>query len=147
MNETKYLLAYSIPLSAIIGMKIGGIWSYTTVFYAFGFIPIWESILKPKSEPLNEEKIQNRLANRFFDLMLYFNIIIVFSMLFLGIDHLTSQSLPMYERIGLVLTLGIVLGTNGLNVAHELGHRTAQWEHAFQTSSYACYVYAFLYRT
>jgi len=128
MNETKYLLAYSIPLSAIIGMKIGGIWSYTTVFYAFGFIPIWESILKPKSEPLNEEKIQNRLANRFFDLMLYFNIIIVFSMLFLGIDHLTSQSLPMYERIGLVLTLGIVLGTNGLNVAHELGHRTAQWE-------------------
>ena len=128
MSDVKYFLAYSIPLSAIVGMEIGGVWSFTTVLYAFGFIPICEAFLKPNPEKLNEEKIQNRLANRFFDLMLYFNIIIVFSMLFLGIDHLTSQSLPMYERIGLVLTLGIVLGTNGLNVAHELGHRTAQWE-------------------
>ena len=128
MNDVKYLLAYTIPISAIVGMEIGGIWSYTTVLYAFGLIPLWEALLKPNPEKLNEEKIQNRLANRFFDLMLYFNIVIVFSILLLGIEHLTSESLPLYERIGLVFSFGIVLGTNGINVAHELGHRTTLWE-------------------
>ena len=128
MSDVKYFLAYSIPLSAIVGMEIGGVWSFTTVLYAFGFIPICEAFLKPNPEKLNEEKIQNRLTNRFFDLMLYFNIFIVFSILIMGIGQLTSQSLLVHERIGLVLSVGIVLGTNGLNVAHELGHRTTFWE-------------------
>ena len=61
MSDVKYFLAYSIPLSAIVGMEIGGVWSFTTVLYAFGFIPICEAFLKPDPEKLNEEKIQNRV--------------------------------------------------------------------------------------
>ena len=60
--------------------------------------------------------------------MLYFNLIIVFAVLFFGINHLTSKPLALYEKIGLVLSFGIVLGTNGINVAHELGHRKTKWE-------------------
>ncbi len=128
MNDTKYLLAYTIPLSAIIGLQVGGVWSFATVLYAFGLIPLWEAFLEPDQNKLNEEKIKNRLANRFFDLMLYFNLIIVFAVLFFGINHLTSKPLALYEKIGLVLSFGIVLGTNGINVAHELGHRKTKWE-------------------
>jgi alkane 1-monooxygenase len=36
---------------------------------------------------------------------------------------ITSNNYQLYELVGLVLSLGIVLGTNGINVAHELGHR------------------------
>ena len=128
MNDTKYLLAYTIPLSAIIGLQVGGVWSFATVLYAFGLIPLWEAFLEPDQNKLNEEKIKNRLANRFFDLMLYFNLVIVFAVLFFGINHLTSKPLALYEKIGLVLSIGIVLGTNGINVAHELGHRKTKWE-------------------
>jgi alkane 1-monooxygenase len=128
MNELKYMLSYTIPLSAIFGLYLGGIWSYTTFFYAFGLIPIWEALISPKSEELSQENIQNRLANRLFDGMLYFNIVLVFSILFYGIWYLTSTKLSPYEVIGFVLSLGIVLGTNGINVAHELGHRKTKWE-------------------
>ena len=128
MNDTKYLLAYTIPLSAIIGLQVGGVWSFTTVLYAFGLIPLWEAFLEPDQTKLSEEKIKNRLSNRFFDLMLYFNLIIVFAILIFGIKHLTSETLAVYERVGLVLSFGIVLGTNGINVAHELGHRKTKWE-------------------
>ena len=31
-----------------------------------------------------------------------------------------------YEFIGLIISVGIVLGVNGINVAHELGHRQIQ---------------------
>ena len=128
MNQTKYLLAYTIPLSAILGIQLGGLWSFTTVIYAFGFIPIWEAFLSPNTDKLSEEMKESRLANWFFDGMLYFNVIIVFSIVLYGIWYLTSFSLPSYELVGLILSFGIVLGTNGINVAHELGHRTTKWE-------------------
>ena len=41
MRDIKYLLAYTIPASAIVGINLGGIGSYTTVLYAFGLIPLW----------------------------------------------------------------------------------------------------------
>ena len=34
----------------------------------------------------------------------------------------------MYEIIGLTVSLGIVLSSNGINVAHELGHRKTTFE-------------------
>ena len=128
VSDIKYLLAYTIPISAIIGIKFGGIWSFTTVIYAFGLIPIWEALIKPNNNKLDENQIENRLANGLFDFMLYFNVIIVFSILFYGIYHLVSKELLLFEKIGLILSVGIVLGTNGINVAHELGHRQKLWE-------------------
>lgn len=128
LNDIKYLLAYTIPVSAIVGIIFGGVWSFTTVIYAFGLIPIWEALLKPNNIKLNEKQIEDRLLNRFFDFMLYFNIIIVFSILFYGINYLVYNDLFLFEKIGLILSIGIVLGTNGINVAHELGHRKKFWE-------------------
>jgi len=128
MKDLKYFLSYTIPLSALIGIQVGGIWTFTTVFYAFGFIPIWEALIKPSSEKLSEEQIEHRLANRFFDGMLYFNILIVYGMFFYGLYYLSSYEAGLLERLGLVLSIGIVLGTNGINVAHELGHRKTVWE-------------------
>jgi len=128
MKDLKYFLSYTIPLSALIGIQVGGIWTFTTVFYAFGFIPIWEALITPSSEKLSEEQIEHRLANRFFDGMLYFNILIVYGMLFYGLYYLSSYEAGLLERLGLVLSIGIVLGTNGINVAHELGHRKTVWE-------------------
>ncbi|MEN8885551.1 MAG: alkane 1-monooxygenase, partial [Winogradskyella sp.] len=36
---------------------------------------------------------------------------------------ITSTPLDTYEFIGLIVSIGIVLAVNGINVAHELGHR------------------------
>ena len=35
----------------------------------------------------------------------------------------SNYNYQSYELLGMVLSMGIVLGTNGINVAHELGHR------------------------
>ena len=128
MQDFKYLLAYTIPLSALIGIQWGGFWSYTTVLYAFGLIPLWEALVAPNSSKLSDTAVQNRLANRFFDGMLYFNLILVYSILIYGLWFLTQTTLKTYETIGYVLSFGIVLGTNGINVAHELGHRDTKIE-------------------
>ena len=60
--------------------------------------------------------------------MLYLNLPILFGILVYGLIVLTTQDLARYERVGLVFSIGIVAGTNGINVAHELGHRQTKTE-------------------
>ena len=119
----KYLLAYCIPLFSFLGIYFGGFWSYVGVVIAFGIIPFLELIL-PKDERIySETEVESRLKNKFFDVLLYFNVFIVYGILFYVLNKVSKNNLTSIEMVGIVLSLGVVLGSNGINVAHELGHR------------------------
>jgi alkane 1-monooxygenase len=123
IKDLKYLAALTIPISAIIALYFQGVWSYLTPIYAFGVIPILELLL-PKSNTNYSEKVQvKRRVNMLFDWLLYLNIPIVFGLLFIALFIITNGNLESYEFLGLALSVGMVLGTNGINVGHELGHR------------------------
>lgn len=128
MRDLKYLLAYTIPVSAMVSMYLKGGFSYTTVFYAFGLIPFIEFFTNPDNSTYSEAEKTNRAMAHFFDWLLYLNIPIVFFMTIYGLWFLTTEPLSVFEQIGVLLSLGIVLGTNGINVAHELGHRQSKLE-------------------
>ena len=128
MKDLKYLFAYSIPLVTLISVHFKGIFSYTAPIYAFIFIPILEIILKDSDKKYTEEEKTNRLANFLFDVLLYLNLPFVFSILFYGFFVITNSTYFLYEYIGMILSLGILLATNAINVAHELGHRKSQFE-------------------
>ena len=123
MKDLKYLLAYSIPLTAFIAIYLKGYFVFLTPFYAFGIIPLLELLLPQDPTNLSEEERDNKSKRPFFDWMLYFNIIIVYSTIIYTLIDITNHTYKFYELIGLVLSVGIVLGSNGINVAHELGHR------------------------
>ena len=123
MKDLKYLAAFSIPIVAFMGLYFKGVYSFLTPVYAFGIIPVLELLLPIEAENLSLEEAENKLKRNVFDWMLYLNLPIVFSVLILSLITISSTSLETYEYIGLTLSLGIVLGTNGINVAHELGHR------------------------
>ena len=122
-SDLKYLAALTIPITAFIGLTIQGLWSYITPIYAFVFIPVLELLLPEKNNNYNNNEIQTKSISKLFDWMLYLNIPIVFGLLFFSIAIITTSSLKTYEIVGLIISTGIVLGVNGINVAHELGHR------------------------
>lgn len=124
----KYLLAYCVPLIAFLGIYIGGFWSYAGVVFAFGILPLLELIFPTDEKNYTEIEIDSRLKNRFFDIFLYLNVFIVYGILFFVLQKVTSSELSILEIIGTILSLGIVLGSNGINVAHELGHREKLYE-------------------
>ena len=127
-KDLKYFAAMTIPLAAILSIYLKGWWSYFTVLYAFGIIPLLEVLLPQDSSNLEGEELESKKHSRFFDWMLYLNLPVVFSMLGFLLWDITSNAYETYELIGLALTMGIVLGVNGINVAHELGHRQQTWE-------------------
>ncbi len=123
MNSLKYLAAFTIPLSAYIGIGLGGHWSFTTPVYAFLIIPILEIALSQDAKNLPGESRKSKRINPIYDWMLYANIPIVFSLIWIVGAKVSAGNLQSLEYWGFAFSLGIVLGTNGINVAHELGHR------------------------
>ena len=125
INDLKYLFAYTIPVATLISITSEGLLTYTTLLYAFIFIPVLESIFKDVESKKEDSKpqLENKASNIFFDILLYLNIPFVFSLLIVGLYNLTHNQLGYFEVTGMVLSLGILLATNGINVGHELGHR------------------------
>lgn len=123
MKDFKYLAAFSIPLFAFIGLYLKGYWVWATPIFAFVCIPVLELIFPVNTDNYSEKEVDSRLKKTLFDWLLYLNLPLVFGLLAYGLFTVSSFNLETYEFIGLVFSVGIVLGVNGINVAHELGHR------------------------
>ncbi len=128
MKDLKYLAAFTIPISALIGLLLKGGWLYLTPIYAFIIIPVLELLLPENHLNYSPSDKSNRLKNKLFDWLLLINLPVVFIILILGLQLVISHQLLAFEFIGLVSSVGIVLGVNGINVGHELGHRQQTYE-------------------
>lgn len=128
MKNLKYLAALSIPVTAIIGVYFQSYWMFFTPVYAFVLIPILELLLPLDPSNNSPEETENKRLNPLFDWLLYLNIPIVYGLLIYGLLHIDLRVYSTYELFGLISSIGIVMGTNGINVAHELGHRQKKWE-------------------
>ncbi|MGF1559182.1 MAG: alkane 1-monooxygenase [Flavobacteriaceae bacterium] len=123
MRDLKYLAAMTLPISAVISIYFKGNWSFFTPIYAFVILPILEIALPQDTSNHVGRKREQKQQSKLFDWMLYINIPIVFGLLLFTLHDISSNRYTYVELFGLVLSVGIVLGTNGINVAHELGHR------------------------
>ncbi len=123
MKDLKYLAAFSIPVVALFGLLFQNYWVWATPIFAFVCIPVLELIFPVDTSNLDSESVDSKLKNKMFDWLLYLNLPIVYGILLCGLFLVSTVSLETYELIGLVFSVGIVLGVNGINVGHELGHR------------------------
>ena len=146
-NDLKYLFAYTIPVATLVSITSEGFFTYATPIYAFIFIPTLELIFKDvdSKEEYTKSEVQNKLSNTFFDILLYLNIPFVFGLLILGLFNLNQLELDLFETVGMVLSLGILLATNAINVGHELGHRKSFIERCLSKLLYLPCLYMHFY--
>ena len=123
MKDAKYLMAFSVPISVLLSIYLKELFSYTSVIYVFLFVPVVELFLPTNLSTFSEQETKSRLKDRFFDWLLYLNVPIVYLILFFGLYSFANYDIKPYEYLGFILSLGILLATNAVNVAHELGHR------------------------
>jgi alkane 1-monooxygenase len=122
IKDLKYLMSYSIAVTAFIGILVGGPYVYLTVVYTFIFIPILELNTKEYINEYSDDEKKSRNLDPFFDFLLYLNIPIVYGIFFVSLNTLVHTN-SISEIIGIILSASIVMATNGINVGHELGHR------------------------
>ena len=126
---------------AWIALNSSGFWSYLTIIEVFVLIPLLEFFIKP--DPSNLEKTEEELLKKdaFYDWMLYMMVPILFGFLYFYLKKVSGENLPVADLIGHTLTMGILCGALGINVAHELGHRSTWYERIMSKALLLCSLY------
>ncbi len=128
MRDTRYLLGYIVPLSVWISLYLRGWASFTALVVLFGLLPALELVFPPRHENHPPELETDIRSKALFDWLLYLNIPIQFGLLGYYLFLISHLELTAYEWIGMTLAMGFSCGVLGINVAHELGHRSKKSE-------------------
>ena len=129
-HDLKYLIAYLLPVSTLLAVTQGGWFAPATFYLGFILLPFFEELIVPKSTDNHAPELESqRLSIRFFDVLLYLNVPILYGILGLFFYNLSIGYYDSgWEIAGIVFSCGIMAGTTGINVAHELGHRKTSFE-------------------
>ncbi len=123
MKDLKYLFAYLPAVFVFAGLVFKGYWTYSTIIFAFGFVPLFDQLLSSSTENFTKEVKNEKVKQQIFDWMLQLNVPLFLSILFSYLYVISTQTISTFELVGLTLSVGIVMGAS-INVAHELGHRS-----------------------
>ena len=123
MRLLKYFSAVSFYILAYLSFTSNGLICYLTLIYAWILIPALELIIPPNLK--NLEKAEEDLAkqNPWYDYVLYVIVLLQLPILFFFLNSMQEPNLTLSDIIARVLTMGLLCGTFGINVGHELGHR------------------------
>ncbi|MEZ4739763.1 MAG: alkane 1-monooxygenase [Flavobacteriales bacterium] len=124
----RYGITFIVPVLAWLAFTQRGWWSWAVPVYAFVIIPLLELAWKGEHRNLSEEEERAVLADRTYDLLLYLIVPVQWGLLLIFLFAVASGGLSTVELSGCIATMGILCGVYGINVAHELGHRTERWE-------------------
>ena len=127
-RDLRYLLAYTLPLSAAAGLWWGGGATWLTVLYVFGLVPLLEWLRPPQPTEVGAAATAETKRHAFFDGLLYLNVPLQYGLLAYFLHAFTTRDFTTFEATGAILSVGICCGALGINVAHELGHRSRGWE-------------------
>lgn len=128
VKALKYLLVYSLPLGVFLSFRGEGWSTFLPVAYAFGIIPLLELLIKPDDSNISKAEKELRKADRIYDFLLYLIVPIQVSFViwyFFNIEGLPIETATYWGR---TVSLGLMCGVLGINVAHELGHRIKNYE-------------------
>ena len=128
MKYFKYAMPFILPVLFFCGLKFGDWVTFAPVLFAFGFIPGLELLIKPNAQNLETAETEMRREDRKYDFLLYLVAPAIYACIVFYLFALQQMPLEFYEKMGLTISLGVILGGLGINVAHELGHRTKTFE-------------------
>ena len=127
MRKLKYLTIYLLPLTVAISFTGEGLLTFLPLVVFFLLIPLAELLLKPDARNLDEKERELAANDPFYDWLLYSMIPIQIG--FLCWFLLSFQNaVTTLELVGRTISMGIMCGVIGINIGHELGHRTNRFE-------------------
>jgi alkane 1-monooxygenase len=117
-------------VAVLISLLGNGLWSWFGVFFVFFVIPLVEFLLGVRDVELDEDKLELRQEDWLYDWMLYLTVPVQLAFVWFYCSYSSDEwtDITWIERVGKVISMGIICGSFGINVAHELGHRNNRSE-------------------
>ena len=128
MKRLKYLFVFILPLGVYFSFNRQGLSTFNPVFFAFIIIPLIELFLRPDKSNLDQDSLLKEKKSKVYDWILYLAVPVQLLMLisFLFVIELTPfMSVSFF---GKVFSMGLLCSVLGINIGHELGHRSSKIE-------------------
>jgi alkane 1-monooxygenase len=124
----KYIIPFIFFLGAIRSFNSTGWVIWIPMIIAWVAIPLLELLLKPNRVNMTAAEEEMAKKNKVFDWLLYAIVILQFLALYEFLDGIKTNELSWYDTLGRIWVMGLLCGTFGINVGHELGHRINKFE-------------------
>jgi alkane 1-monooxygenase len=124
----KYTLAFTLPLTVYWAFTHTGWHSWVPLLYIFGLIPLLELFISARPENLSAAEAELVARDRIYDGLLYAVVPVQYATVLAFGWALAEVAPGSWTWWGRVVAMGLMCGVLGINVAHELGHRTKVWQ-------------------
>jgi alkane 1-monooxygenase len=124
LGALKYMYVLLLPALAWVSFNSTGWLTYLPLLESFLFIPLLEMAYKPDPRNISSEEEEKRKKDPIYDWQLYIMVPAQFVLLGAFLFSMQESGLTLADKIGRVSAMGIMCGVIGINVAHELGHRS-----------------------
>jgi alkane 1-monooxygenase len=128
VRSLKYLTPMVIYAASFHAFLYKGWTIFLPLIIAWGLIPLVELMVKPDARNLGLAEEELVRKDPIYDFWLYLVVPLQYAALFLFLKSLQDPALETWEIIGRIFVMGLLCGTFGINVAHELGHRKNRFE-------------------
>jgi alkane 1-monooxygenase len=119
------LLLYAAALQAFFAI---GFLVWVPLLYAWLLIPVLELILKPDEHNMSAAEEELAKNDPLYDWLLYMIVPLQYFSLGCFLYNITYATEQGIDMIGKTMVMGLLCGTFGINVGHELGHRINKFE-------------------
>ena len=119
MARLPFLIAYSLPLIHLLALEQRGPWVFLALLNVFGMIPVLDALSGKSTREADLDA--PRLS--FHDRVLEFWVPTQLGLLAWTIYSLSTRPATQAELIGITISMGLLSGAVGINIAHELMHR------------------------
>lgn len=131
VKALKYLSPLIVYVFAFISFSFSGWLTGLALMHAFILLPLLELVITTDEKNLDEAEAEIAKSDKVYDYLLYFFVVLqwfaLFFFLFVMRDTAHLSAWEIAARVG---TMGLLCGTFGINVGHELGHRINKFEQA-----------------
>jgi len=124
----KYLSPFLLYYGAIASFLSSGFVVWLPLIYSWLFIPLVELFTKPDESNLSAAEEELVKKNIWYDVLLYMVVPFQFFALGLFFNEITYSPQAWTDIVGKTMAMGLLCGVMGINVGHELGHRSNKTE-------------------
>lgn len=137
----KYLspcILYALAIAAFFGSAIV---TWAPMIFAWVLLPLLEVFINADNKKLSDAEEALAKADRWYDFMLYLIVPLQYAALLCFLFQVSETGMLWWETTGRIFSMGLLCGTFGINVGHELGHRVNKMEQALAKTLLATSLY------
>lgn len=124
----KYLSPFIIYIGAFRSFSVTGWQVWLPLIYAWIIIPVFELFIKPDPRNLSAAEEEVAKKEKFYDILLYLVVICQYTALARFLYVMMYDEMSWIDITGRIWVMGLLCGVFGINVGHELGHRSNKFE-------------------